>query len=338
MEILHNVDLSRYSTMRIGDKAKNLVTVKTKDELIDAVEWAKQRNLPVLVIGGGSNIIFKDGFDGLIIVNRILGFDIISKDNNKTVVKVGAGEDWDQVVAKTVDMNLSGIEMLSYIPGTTGATPVQNVGAYGTEIANVLTELEAFDTDSKQFITLTNADCNFSYRNSIFKSPKNRHYIIVSLTMQLSSESPKPPFYEALQRHLDDNNITEYTPKNIRQAVIAIRTSKLPNPAKIANTGSFFKNPIISVDEFTKISREFPDMPNWPTQDGKIKIPAGWLMDKAGLKGYSSHGMKIYNNNALVFVNESAKSYQDLAAFKQEIVNKVQAKFGITLEQEPELI
>ena len=162
MEILHNIDLGQYSTMRIGDLAQHLVIVKNKSDLTQAVDWAQQHNLSFLVIGGGSNIIFKNGFDGLVIINRIAGFKTISKDDSSVIISVGAGENWDDVVAKTVNMGLSGIETLSYIPGTAGATPVQNVGAYGAEIANVLTELEAYDTNKHRFVTLSNSDCHLT--------------------------------------------------------------------------------------------------------------------------------------------------------------------------------
>lgn len=338
MQILTNVSLRNYSTMRLGGAAAALTEITSKDELLEALAWAESRQLPVLVLGGGSNVIFSDGYEGLVIINRIPGFSVIKKDGTIATITIGAGENWDNAVERTVKLGLSGIEKLSLIPGTAGATPVQNVGAYGAEIADVFVELEAYDMQAKQFVTLKKADCNFTYRNSIFKSLHNRRYIITNITLQLTTGQPTPPFYEVLQRYLDDHDIHDYSSQTIRNAVIAIRTSKLPNPALIANTGSFFKNPIIPADQFSDLDQRFPGMPHWPTQDGKVKIPAGWLIDQADLKGYQAHGMKIYEKNALVFVNDSAKNYADLAAFRQEIIDKVHAKFGVTLEQEPELI
>lgn len=325
--------------MRLGDQAKALTEVTSAAELAEAVAWAEERNLPILMLGGGSNVIFSDGFDGLVIVNRIGGFKILREDWATATIKIGAGEEWDSVVERTVDRGLSGLEFLSAIPGTAGATPVQNVGAYGQEIANVFVELEAYDTREHQFVTMDKAACQFTYRGSMFKAVADRRYSIVSITLQLTKSVPKPPFYESLQKYLDDHNIHDYSPRVIRDAVIAIRSTKLPDPAKVANTGSFFKNPILAAEEFATVSEQHPEIPNWPLRDGtnKVKLPAGWLIEHAGLKGYRAHGMKTLETNALVFVNESADSYADLAAFKEEVIAKVQTRFGVTLEQEPEL-
>jgi UDP-N-acetylmuramate dehydrogenase len=340
MQIQSDVPLKEFSTMRLGGPAKHLVIVSSRDELVQAVAWAEQRGLPVFVLGSGSNIIIRDqGFDGLIIINRIMGFDAVEDDPDHTTLKIGAGENWDDVVKRSVDMGLSGIEALSYIPGTAGATPVQNVGAYGQEIADTFVELEAYDLLTHGFVRLRKQECGFSYRNSNFKNPKNRRYIIVSITLRLGRKNLAPPFYEALQKYFDNHNITaNFTPRTVRDAVIAIRTKRLPDPSIIANTGSFFKNPIISKDEYKKLSDKFPDSRYFETPDGKIKLAAGWMIDQAGLKGYAAHGMKTYDQNALVFVNQSAQNYQDLLAFKNEVIQKVKDKFGITLEQEPELL
>jgi UDP-N-acetylmuramate dehydrogenase len=338
MQIQTNVSLKDYSTMRIGDIAKALCTVTTKRELEEAVAWAEERQVPLLVLGGGSNVIFSDGYDGLVIINRIGGFEILHEDETGATVRAGAGESWDSVVAQTVEKNLHGIEYLSAIPGTVGGTPVQNVGAYGAQISDVFVELEAYDTATKEFTTLNKDDCQFTYRNSIFKSPKDRHYIIVSVTVRLTKDLPQPPFYDSLKKYLTEHHITEYTPQSIRDAVVAIRAVKLPDPSRMANTGSFFKNPIIPAEQGKALLAQYPDMAQWPMPDDRIKVAAGWLVEQAGLKGYKAHGMKTYEHHALVLVNENAKSYEDLAAFRQEIVDKVHEQFGVTLEQEPELM
>jgi UDP-N-acetylmuramate dehydrogenase len=338
MQIQTDILLNQYTTMRLGGVAKHLTTIHRADELREAVEWAQGQNLPWLVLGGGSNVIFKDGYSGLVIVNRINGFEVLDDNAMTTMLRIGAGEDWDSVVARTVALNLTGVESLSAIPGTAGATPVQNVGAYGQEIASTLVELQAYDIQTHEFVVLDKAACGFSYRNSIFKSPENRRYIIVSIILQLHKGNLAPPFYESLQRYLTEHHITSYTPQTIRQAVIAIRAEKLPDPANIANTGSFFKNPIISREEFAPIIAAHPRMPFYETEDKRIKLLAGWLVDQSGLKGYANHGMKVYDKNALVFVNESAQSYDDLAAFRQEVIARVHEQFNVTLEQEPELI
>lgn len=327
--------------MRLGGPAQHFVTVASRDELTQAVAWAQSRQLPLFVLGGGSNVIVRDeGFNGLVIVNRITGFDNFEETDSYVTLKIGAGENWDRVVERTVEMGLTGIEAMSFIPGTTGATPVQNVGAYGQEIADTFVELEAYDLVTLGFVRLKKIECHFSYRNSIFKATENRRYIITNITLRLKKDNPSPPFYDALQKYFDQQQVdmTTITPAVVRNAVIAIRKHKLPDPSIIANTGSFFKNPIIGKSEFESILRDHPNIPYYELPDGRIKLLAGWLIDQAGLKGYASHGMKTYERNALVLVNDSASSYNDLVAFRNEIIQKVHESFGVTLQQEPEIL
>lgn len=332
-----NVPLKDYTTMQLGGPARFMVEVTTPEEVRATVLKAKENNLPYFVMGGGSNIIARDeGYGGIIILNKIPGFEVLDDDGVNATIKIGAGENWDATVAKTTDMGLSGIEAMSAIPGTAGATPVQNVGAYGQEIANTLVSLEAYDTETDAFITLSNADCGFSYRNSIFKSTIGRRYIILTITLQLHYTAPKPPFYASLQQYLDEHDIAYYTPQVIREAVIEVRKSKLPNPTLTPNTGSFFKNPIIEEWQLGDIRQEHDDIPSHKMADGRYKVPAGWLIERAELKGYTNHGMKTFEKNALVLVNDTATSYADLAAFRDEIINTVRDQFRITLEQEPE--
>jgi len=338
MQIRENVALKDYSTMRLGGQAKKFIEVHSTDELAEAVSWAAQHSLPLLVLGGGSNVIFSHDYEGLVILNRIPGFEVIEQRDGIAVLKVGAGEEWDAVVEKSVAMGFTGIEALSAIPGTAGATPVQNVGAYGQEIADTFVELSAYDLQTRSEVTLDKQACGFSYRSSIFKSPKDRRYIITSLTLRLRHANPEPPFYESLQHYLDEHHVTSFTPRAIREAVTAIRARKLPDPRLVANTGSFFKNPIIPNSQFNELRAAHTAMPHWNMPDGRVKLSAGWLIEHTGLKGYRNHGMKVYEANALVFINESAQNYQDLAAFREEVITKVQTAFGVTLEQEPELL
>jgi UDP-N-acetylmuramate dehydrogenase len=326
--------------MRLGGDAKFLAEVHSRDEVAEAVSWAEERKLPVLMIGGGSNIIWRDeGFPGLIMVNKIPGFEE-KTDGDDVLVTIGGGEDWDDVVARTVDEGLTGVEPLSLIPGTAGATPVQNVGAYGREIAEVLENAEVYDAQTKQFTTIAAADCNFGYRTSRFKTTDRGRFFITAITLRLRRGNPGPPFYAALQTYFDEHNITEFTPRVVRDAVIAIRSSKLPDPAQVANNGSFFANPIITEEKFQKLQAEYPDIPSWPTDDGRHKIPAGWLMDQAGFRGVHDEetGMGTWPQQALVLVNEHAQSTTDLLKFRAKIISAVQTKFGITLQQEPELL
>lgn len=338
MQIQTGVSLKDYSTMRLGDTAEALVEVHSKQELQEAVQWAHSKNVPILPLGGGSNVIFSDGYHGLVIVNKISGYEVVADDATSMTIRVGAGEIWDNVVARSVADNLHGIELLSAIPGTAGATPVQNVGAYGADVAETFVELEAYDLKTNTFVVLDKAACQFRYRRSMFKEPENKHYIIANLTLRLLKTNPQPPFYASLQHYLDKHNITTYTPQTIREAVVAVRANKLPDPSKVANTGSFFRNPIVSADEAQKILDKFPEAQHWRLKSGKIKFPAGWLIERAGLRGYKAHGMRTYERHALVLINDNAKSYADLLAFKTEIITKVRDTFGITLEQEPELL
>lgn len=336
MDIHNNIPLKNYTTMRLGGNARFMTDVHTPEEAAEVCRNAYQQNLPIFVLGGGSNLIVSDaGFNGMVVRNRIPGLEVLSDDPSHTVIKVGAGEDWDSVVQRTVEMNLSGIEALSAIPGTAGAAPVQNIGAYGQEISETLVSLEAYDIENDKFVTLQNSDCNFSYRHSIFRGEASGRYLIVSITLQLYKVMPQPPFYKAVQEYLDAHAITIYTPQVIRDAVIDIRTEKLPDPRLLPNAGSFFKNAIVEDWQLTDLKAKYPAIPTFNMPDGRYKVPSGWLIEQAGLKGKVLHGMKIHDKNALVLINESAKNYTDLAAARDEIKTAVRDQFRIEIEQEP---
>ncbi len=341
MNILENVSLATYSTMRLGGTARYLVEVHTRIEVEEVVSWCVENRVAPIMIGSGSNIIWRDeGFEGIVIVNKIERYEDFAEDELNHYVTVGGGEDWDNVVARTVAAGLSGIEALSLIPGTCGATPVQNVGAYGQEIADVLVSIEAYDLHTRSFLNIPAADCNFGYRTSRFKTTDRGRFMITAVTMHLYKQNPNPPFYRALDDYLKTHNITEFTPQVIRDAVIAIRSQKLPDPKLVANNGSFFANPIVDAGTALDLGATYPDMPQWPTADGRVKIPAAWLIEQAGFKDYHDPetGMGTWPNQPLVLVSEHARHTTDLLAFKKKIVDAVQQKFGITLEQEPELL
>ncbi|MGB3945364.1 MAG: UDP-N-acetylmuramate dehydrogenase [Candidatus Saccharimonadales bacterium] len=336
MDVRTNIPLKNYLTMKLGGPARFMTTVTTPEELATACRNAASQSVPFFILGGGSNVIAKDeGYNGIVIRNRILGFEVVSDDSSTTTIKIGAGENWDEVVAKTVAMGLSGIEAMSAIPGTAGAAPVQNVGAYGQEIADTLVSLEAYDSVNDRFVLLQNADCGFAYRHSMFRGKQTGRYAIFSITLRLYKAAPQPPFYDALQRYLDEHSITLFTPQTIRDAVIAIRADKLPDPAVRPNTGSFFKNAIVEEWQLADLKKQWPDIPCYDLGDKQVKIPTGWLIEQAGLKGQLLHGMKVHDKNALVLINESATSYADLAAARSEIIAKVRDTFRIQIEQEP---
>jgi UDP-N-acetylmuramate dehydrogenase len=341
MNIQENASLADHSTMRLGGKARYLADANSEEDIEELVAWAKSQNVPFMMIGLGSNIVWKDeGYSGLIIVNKLKGRVVLNEDDSSAVVKIYAGEVWDEAVAKTVENGWSGIEFLSLIPGTVGAAPVQNIGAYGAELSETLLEVEVFDTTTHKFGSVKNEDCGFAYRTSHFKTDEKGRFLITAIVMKLKKSNPAPPFYDALNKYFEEHNITEYTPKTVREAVVAIRSSKLPDPAIIANNGSFFTNPIIEVSRFDELKQKHPSIKGWPTSDGKVKVAAGWLVEQANFKGFHDPetGMATWEKQALVLVNEHAKNTADLLRFKQKIVDKVNEMFGITLEQEPELL
>lgn len=336
MNVQTNIPLSTLTTMRLGGNASYVAEVTTPEQLQQVYQNAKKMNQPVYVIGGGSNLIaHDDGFAGVIILNKIPGIDIIADDSTSTTIRAGGGEIWDDLVKFSVDRNLAGIEAMSGIPGTVGAAPVQNIGAYGQELADTFISLEAYDTATDSFATLTWEDCGFSYRHSIFRGDSAGRYIISAVTLALDKRVPEPPFYESLQKYLDANDIHEYSVQTIRVAVLAIRENKLPDPAKLPNAGSFFKNAIVEQWKVDELRKEYPNMPTFAVDDKNAKIPAGWLIEQCELKGQIINGMKVHDGNAVVLINDSATSYADLAAAREEIIGAVRDKFQIILQQEP---
>ncbi len=327
--------------MRLGGNASFLTEVNSAEELVEAATWAHNKRLPIILIGDGSNIVWRDeGFDGLVIVNRIMSYELRPFDETTAVLTVGAGENWDSVVERTVSAGYYSLAPLSLIPGTAGATPVQNVGAYGQEVSNCLMTIQAFDLTAGKFVILRGSDCQFAYRTSRFKTVDRRKYLISSITFSISKQAPNPPYYDALQHYLTENNITVQSPSDIRQAVIAIRSQKLPDPKLVANNGSFFANPIISDEALVQLLGINDAAKYWHLDGGNVKVSAAWLLEQAGFKDFhdTATGMATWPNQPLVLVNEHAKTTADLLKFKAKIVDAVKQKFDIALEQEPELL
>ena len=336
MDVMTNISLKQYTTMKLEGEARYMATVDSASDVVSLYRNARKENLPIFVLGGGSNVITHDEvFEGIVLLNKIKGFEVISETDETTDVKIGAGEVWDEVVEKSIGLGLQGIEAMSGIPGTAGAAPVQNVGAYGQEIADTLISLEAYDSKTDTIVTISADECDFSYRNSIFRDKEKGRYCILNITLRLNKAESKPPYYASLQRYIDENDIREVNLSVIRVAVLNIRSEKLPDPAELPSAGSFFKNALVEKWKLEELQKEYSDIPNYAMSDGKYKIPTGWLIDKAGLRGYRSHGMRVYEKNALVLVNDSATGYDNLAAIREEIVQIVFDKFGIKIEQEP---
>ena len=338
-KLQENINLAKLTTFKIGGRAKYYTEVSNTQQLPEIFEWLKKKKLPYFVLGGGSNTIFDDGtFNGLVIKINLLGFKIVEDNDESASVWVASGEDWDNTVAKTVELGLSGIEALSLIPGQAGTAPVQNIGAYGQEIMNVIESVEAFDTQSSHNVVLSKAQCEFSYRDSIFKSSQKGRYIITAVNMNLSKNAPNLPNYPDVIEYFKNKDISKPSLNEIREAIIDIRTRKLPNPNKIPNAGSFFKNPIVNATQANELKQKFPEIRMFEMPDGTIKLFAGWLIEQAGLKGKKLANVQVDPKHALVLENIGGASQKDL----QELINAIQAevknKFGILLEPEPEIV
>lgn len=343
MKIQENVDIKDYSTLQIGGKFRYFTTISSKEELLSLYTIiqgdVKFKNIPIFILGGGSNIVFSEGTINVFAIKmEIKGFDILQETSEYIDIKIGAGEIWDQIVEKTIAMNLSGLEFLSGIPGTIGAGPVQNIGAYGVEAKDSILEVEVFDIKENKIKSILNKDCKFEYRNSIFKGEEKCKYIIVSVTHRLSKFLPRLPDYPGVKKYFIENNINIPTLKQIRYVIINIRKEKLPNPKEIPNVGSFFENPIVPRDLADKICMRYQEAKFFPINNKFTKIPAGWLIENAGLKGISFGKVSVYEKNALVLINNGNATKDDFINARNKIIEIVKDKFGIILEQEPEII
>lgn len=328
--------------MRLGGIASHLCEIVTESDLLEALAYAKEHQLATHIVGEGSNSIFgAKGFRGLIIVNKILG---VSESGNSEQMKltIGSGENWDDIVSLTVEKGFSDIAALSLIPGTTGAAPVQNIGAYGQQISNSIISVRAYDCERADFVTLQKNECAFSYRHSRFNTTDKARFIITSVKMRLSRKTVSPPFYADVTAYFKEhgNNNSEITPSLLREAVSIVRVVKLPDPRDVASSGSFFKNPVVAEEVYQKLKDEFPELKVHKTDDGSSKLYGAQLIELCGLKNFhdAATGMATWKNQALVLINESAKTSDDLFKFKETIIQKVKDTFGITLIQEPEFI
>lgn len=337
LKIQQNVDFGKMTTMRLGGIARFFTVVKSVEDFRIALRFSKERNLPIFILGGGSNTIVKTAnFAGLVVKNEILGFEKIFENDEKVGFKINSGENWNEFVRFAVLKNLSGCEAMAMIPGTVGALPIQNVGAYGQEIADILKSVEVFEIKTGKIKNLLKAECNFLYRDSIFKNDQKGKFFILAINIELSKSAPKFPEYKNLREKLKKSGKNEdnLTAKDVMDAVVEIRSQKLPDPEVVANSGSFFKNAIISKEKASELRKKYENVPLFEFGD-KYKIATGWLIDRAGLKGQEIAGFRIYTENALVLTNVSAENYEDLVVAREEIQRVVEQKFGIKIEQEP---
>lgn len=330
MKISENVPLSSLTTMRLGGPARYFIEVENRADVPEAYNFAKSHDLPTFIIGGGANTIARDeGYNGVIIKNVMTGIE----EHERGVISAMGGTVWDEVVKYACERNYSGIEALSKIPGLTASAPVQNIGAYGQDVSQTLHSVEVYDTTTGEIKILSKDDLHFSYRKSILNSTEKNRYFIISITLALKTTGHmERPFYNSIEKYIDEHHETVFTPINVRKIVSTIRASKLPDPAKIASAGSFFKNIYLTDEEAT--TAEMRGIPVFRGPDGN-KVNSGWLIEQTGLKGRLICGFRVCEAAALVLINESAKSYTDLATARSIIVDQVYQKFGYRLEQEP---
>lgn len=327
------VPTSTLSTLRAGGPARFCVSIRDTQTLIQLISDLKQDGIPWIVVGGGSNILFTDvGFDGCVIKMEISGTEVVLETESELHVRVGAGVVWDAFVKDMCERGLWGVENLSGIPGTVGATPVQNVGAYGVEIQEVLESVACLDTETGETTTFTNTECEFAYRDSFFKHASQGRYAITHVVFVLSKIAQPKIAYKDLTEYFLEKKPTLL---EIREAVIAIRSHKFPDLAQVGTAGSFFKNPILSQEGYDALIQKYADIPSYPTVDGKKKIPLGWILDKAlHLKGYRKGNVGLFENQSLILVAYSGATAQNIDTFAKEIAEKVFLETGIRIERE----
>lgn len=332
----HN--LQPLNTMNINVSAENFISIESQEHLIQLLKENKYQK-PIYILGGGSNVVFLKDFEGTVLHMNILGKEIVQEDENYVWVTANAGENWHAFVMWTLVQDFGGLENLSLIPGKIGASPMQNIGAYGVEIKDVFNELEAVEIATGNVRKFSHAECDFGYRESVFKNKLKAKFIITSVTFKLTKKNHKiKTEYGVIQQQLSDFGIENPTIQEVSKAVIAIRESKLPNPDEIPNCGSFFKNPTILNEEFMLLKQDFPNMPGYDLGDGKTKVPAGWLIENAGWKGYRNETVGVHDRQALVLINHNHGTGLDIFDLSERILADIFGKYGIQLEREVNMV
>ncbi|BFQ94482.1 UDP-N-acetylmuramate dehydrogenase [Gallibacterium anatis] len=326
-------NLQPYHTFAIPASAKQIYQVDQADELYHLWQQAQHQQLPVLLLGEGSNVLFTEDFSGIVLLNRIKGIQYHA-DADFHYFKVGSGENWHQFVSYCVERNIGGLENLALIPGCVGSAPVQNIGAYGVELKDVCQAVEVVDLSTGKQFVLQNNECQFGYRESIFKHQYRDHYAVIAVHFKLAKQW-EPILHYGNLAQLDPQQLT---PKAVFQQVCAIRQAKLPDPKKIGSAGSFFKNPLVSAEQFQWLQKQYPDIPHYPQADGSVKLAAGWLIDRCGLKGYQLGGAAVHDKQALVIINKERASGSDVVALARYICHNVAERFGVVLQPEVRFI
>jgi UDP-N-acetylmuramate dehydrogenase len=338
LQIKENISLKPYNTFGIDVNAKYFTSFNSPDELQEILNVPFVRSLDKLILGGGSNVLFTSSIESLVLKNDIKGIDVILSDEHHVYIKVGAGVNWHQFVLYCLEHNFAGVENLALIPGNAGASPMQNIGAYGVEIKDVFHSLEAVNIEDKNQVIFYNSDCEFSYRESVFKNKFKNQFIITSVTYRLNKIPNYNISYGSIEQELEKMKVETLSIQSIAEAVMAIRKSKLPDPNIIGNAGSFFKNPEISTSHFENLKYYFPDMVGHPNSNGCVKVAAGWLIEQAGWKGYREGDAGCHEKQALVLVNYGKAKGMDIFALSEKIIESVHKKFDIFLHREVNIL
>ena len=339
MQILENISIKSFNSFGIDVKARYFSGFTSAEALTKLITGSPLVSAaPLFILGGGSNILFTKDFDGLLLKNELKGIELVKEDADYYYVKAYAGENWHGFVSYCIEKGYAGLENLSLIPGNVGASPMQNIGAYGVEVKDVFYQLEAYNLNDKSTQVFGLTDCSFDYRDSVFKNKYKGQFVILSVTFKLNKQPAFNTRYGAIEQELIKMQVTELSIKAISEAVIRIRSSKLPDPARIGNAGSFFKNPVIAQTQFDQLKLSYPTITGFPVANGKIKMAAGWLIEQCGWKGYRKGDAGCYEKQSLVLVNYHNATGSDILTLSQEIIESVMQKFNIVLEKEVNIV
>lgn len=336
MKLWSDYSLKDFNTFGIDAKAEYFATFSSADELEELIYY--KPGCKTLILGGGSNILLTQNWQGIVLKNEIKGIELLHEDSEYVYVRAGAGENWHQFVLYCIERNWAGIENLSLIPGSVGASPMQNIGAYGVEIQDVFWNLEAWHTKERKKITFTLGDCDFRYRESVFKTKYKNDFVILFVTFRLAKKARFHTGYGAIHQELERMGVSELSIKAVSNAVINIRSSKLPDPSVIGNAGSFFKNPSVSASKYNELHSKFPSIVAYDNSDGTHKLAAGWLIEQCGWKGYRKGDAGCHAQQALVLVNFGNASGSEIYNLSEQILKSVQEKFNVKLEREVNVI
>jgi len=336
IKISENISLKNYNTFAIDVHAKYYAEITNENDLLELKDFIRSNNTTFLILGGGSNILFTQDFDGLVLKIEVKGIKIVEENKDYVLIEVGAGVVWDDFVLFSVEKNLGGIENLSLIPGKVGAAPIQNIGAYGQEVKDTIHSVKGIYLDTFEKHIFTGSECNFSYRNSLFKSDLKNKFLITNVLFKLKKNPLINTSYGSIEKELKNlgKNSSIISIKDVREAVIRIRKTKLPDPAILGNAGSFFKNPSVDSKQFSELKNKYPEITGFESGENNVKLSAGWLIEKCGLKGYRTGDVGIYNRQALVIVSYGNASGTEILDFSIYVKDKVQQKFGILLQEE----